>query len=331
MKVGAAYTFPEFLAWTRRRVYVLFVLSLLPVLLYRVLGQAWAAVPWAVAVLLGTATSFIVGFRNAQTYQRTVEAQQLWASIVTTSRYWGLVCRDFPTNARHTRTLVMRHLAWLAALRYQLRAPRPWETAGRGANAEYRKQRFDVPEAEVPLDAELARFLPEADRQDPRPVRLLAAQSETLRDLYAQQQLAVLHHTEMEKTLKDLFDQQGRAERLKNFPYPHQYAAIHRYFVRAFVVVLPFCLVREFDRLGDGGRGLFAGHMSWLAVPFSMLVGWMYLALDLVGESTENPFEGGANDVPISQMSRQVEIELCQLLGDTELPPALEPHNDILL
>jgi putative membrane protein len=62
-----------------------------------------------------------------------------------------------------------------------------------------------------------------------------------------------------------------------------------------------------------------------------MLVGWMYLALDLVGESTENPFEGGANDVPISHLSRQVEIELRQLLGDTELPSALSPSHDILL
>jgi ion channel-forming bestrophin family protein len=331
MKVGAAYTFPEFIAWTRRRVYLLFVLALVPVLLHRVLGQDWVAVPWAMAVLLGTATSFIVGFRNAQTYQRTQEAQSLWASIVTTSRYWGLVCRDFPTDARHTRLLVMRHLAWLTALRHELRTPRPWETVDRGTNAEYRKHRFTVPESPASLEAELAGLLPEAERADARPLRLLFAQGETLHDLYAQQQLAVLHHTEMQKTLKDLLDQQGRAERLKNFPYPRQYAAIHRCFVWAFVAVLPFCLVREFDRLNESVHGLLAGHMAWLAVPFSMLVGWMYLALDLVGESTENPFEGGANDVPISQMSRQVDIELRQLLGDTELPPPLQPRHDILL
>jgi predicted membrane chloride channel (bestrophin family) len=30
----------------------------------------------------------------------------------------------------------------------------------------------------------------------------------------------------------------------------------------------------------------------------------MYVSLDPVGESTESPFEGGANDVPISQISR---------------------------
>jgi ion channel-forming bestrophin family protein len=336
MKIGKSYTFFEFLAWTRRRLYVLLVLALVPVLLYRLLGQTWAAVPWSVALLLGTAASFIVGFKNAQTYQRTLEAQQVWAAIAATSRYWGTICRDFPTHARHTRTLVLRHLAWLTVLRYQLRVPKVWETVNHGANAEYRARRYRVPEIDTPKQAELKRFVPEDELPGlataPNPtLQLLSAQSLTLRDLYGQQQLAVLHHTEMEKTLKDLMEQQSRAERIKNFPYPRQYAAINRLFIWSFAAVLPFAMVREFDRLNDGVSGLMAGHMVWLAVPFSMLVGWMYLALDLVGESTENPFEGGANDVPISQLSRQVEIELLHLPGDSELRAPLQAHHDIVL
>lgn len=330
MKVGPSYTLPEFLAWMRRRLYVLLLLALLPVVLYRLLGQTWAAVPWPVAVLLGTATSFIVGFKNAQTYQRTLEAQQVWASIAALSRYWGLLCRDLPTQAGTTRLLVMRHLAWLTTLRYALRAPRAWETVHRGSNAEYRHRHFRVPEAEVPLHAELARVLPDTDPAT-SPLQLLGRQSETLRELHGAQQLTVPHHTEMQRTLKELLDQQGRAERLKNFPYPRQYAAINRIFVWTFAALLPWCLVREFDRLNDLMQWPLAGHMAWGAVPFAMLVGWMYLALDLVGESTENPFEGGANDVPISQSSRRIEIELRQLLGETELPPALQPSHDVVL
>ena len=329
MKVAPAYTLAEFLVWTRRRLYALFVLALVPVVLYHLLGQGWAAVPWPVAVLLGTAASFIVGFKNAQTYQRTLEAQQVWGSIAGLSRYWGLLCRDFPTQPGPARGLVMRHLAWLTALRYQLRTPRAWETVHRGANAEYRERRFRVPEAETPLHAELARLLPGAVEQTP--LQLIGQQSAALRELYTAQRLAVLHHTEMQKTLKDLLEQQGRAERLKNFPYPRQYAAVHRLFVWSFAIVLPWCLVREFDRLDELVSGPLAGHMAWGAVPFAMLVGWMYLALDLVGESTENPFEGGANDVPISHISHQVEIELRQQLGDTELPSAPSTPHDILL
>jgi putative membrane protein len=57
----------------------------------------------------------------------------------------------------------------------------------------------------------------------------------------------------------------------------------------------------------------------------------MYASLERVGESTENPFEGNANDVPISQMCRTAEIDLREILGETELPPRLEPRNNILL
>ena len=75
MKVSKSYKLSEFLVWTRRKVYVVLALAIVPVAVYQLLGQKWIALPWSLAVLLGTATSFIVGFKNAQTYSRTVEAQ----------------------------------------------------------------------------------------------------------------------------------------------------------------------------------------------------------------------------------------------------------------
>jgi putative membrane protein len=336
MKISKGYRLSEFLDWTRRKLYVVLALAIVPVALYQLLDQKWIALPWSLGVLLGTATSFIVGFKNLQTYNRTVEAQQVWTAIAAASRYWGTICRDFPTDARHTRTLVYRHLAWLTVLRYRLREPRAWESVASGANAEYRRRFYAVPEAQSPLEAELAKYLPKEELQQlaatqNKGSRLLGAQSATLQDLYASQQLALLHHTEMQRTLKDLLDQQSRSERIKNFPYPRQYATINTIFVWCFAALLPLCLIREFDRLNEGVSGLLAGQMAWLAVPFSALVAWMYVSLDLVGESTENPFEGNANDVPISQLSRQVEIELREMLGETALPPLMVPQHDVIL
>ncbi len=89
MKVSKSYTLSEFLVWTRRKVYVVLALAIVPVAVYQLLGQKWIALPWSLAVLLGTATSFIVGFKNAQTYSRTVEAQQVWSAIASASRYLG--------------------------------------------------------------------------------------------------------------------------------------------------------------------------------------------------------------------------------------------------
>ncbi len=336
MKISKSYKLSEFLDWTRRKLYVVLALAIVPVALYQLLDQKWIALPWSLAVLLGTATSFIVGFKNAQTYNRTVEAQQVWTTIASASRYWGTISRDFPTNPRSTETLIYRHLAWLTVLRYQLRGRRVWESVASGFNTEYREKFYSVPEAESPLEGELARYLPKEELEplaatQNKATWLIGAQSRTIKDLFASQQLAVLHHTEMQKTLKDLLDQQSKAERIKNFPYPRQYATINTIFVWCFAALLPLCVIREFDRLNDVVSGVLAGQMAWLAVPFSALVSWMYLSLDQVGESTENPFEGGANDVPISQLSRLVEIELREMLGETGLPPLLRPQNDIIL
>src|SRR5262245_19647665 len=336
MKISKSYKLSEFLDWTRRKLYVVLALAITPVVLYQLMGQKWIALPWSAAVLLGTATSFIVGFKNAQTYNRTVEAQQVWAAIASTSLYWGTISRDFPTNLRSSKALIHRHLGWLTALRYELRGRRVWESVSSGSNAEYRDRFYSVPETESPLEVELAKYLPN-DELDQlaaarnKATRLIGAQSSTIKDLFASQELAVVHHAEMQRTLRDLIDQQSRAERIKNVPYPRQYATINTIFVWCFATLLPFCVIREFDRLNEGVSGLLAGHMAWFAIPFSALVAWMYVSLDQVGESTENPFEGGANDVPISHISRLVEIELRELLGETNLPPLLRPENDIIL
>jgi putative membrane protein len=336
MKIGKSYKLTEFLTWTRRKIYILLVMAIIPVALYEVLGQKWIATPWSVAVLLGTATSFIVGFKNAQTYNRTLEAQQVWTAIAGTSRYWGLISRDFPTTQTTSKALIHRHLAWLTVLRYHLRGSRVWETVNSKSNAEYREKFYSVPERETALPVELQKYLSETEFQrlasmKNKASQLMSTQSEVIRELYSKQELAVLHHTEMQKTIKDFLDQQSKVERIKNFPYPRQYATINTIFVWCFAALLPFCMVREFDRLNEVVSGIFVGNMVWLAVPFSVLISWMYVSLDQVGESTENPFEGGANDVPISQICRAVEIELRETLQEADLPPLLRPKNQIIL
>jgi ion channel-forming bestrophin family protein len=62
-----------------------------------------------------------------------------------------------------------------------------------------------------------------------------------------------------------------------------------------------------------------------------VLISWLYVALDQVGESTENPFEGAANDVPITQICLLLEKELRTMLGETQLPPLTRPLNNIIL
>jgi putative membrane protein len=305
------------------------------VALYEWAGLRWIGIPWTAVALLGTATAFIISFRNIQTYNRTWEARQVWSDIVSASRGWGTMCRDFVNDARKTREMLDRHLAWLTALRYQMREPRPWESTEKPYNVEYRRL-YSIPERQVRLEDELARYLPAGELKQVlsarnRATQVAALQSAVVKDLYARQEIVVLQFIHLQREIKELFVLQSRSERIKDFPYPRQFATVSTLFVTLLCIFLPLGLLREFDRLNDGVEGFMKGHMAWLAIPFSVVISWVFTSLDQVGEGTSNPFEGGSNDVPISQLCRKAEIEMLEMIGEAKLPAALEPRNDVLL
>ena len=320
MHSGKSYKLSEFLLWTRRNIYWLLIIGVLPTILYQVAGVKWIAIPWTVV---------------AQTYNRTWEARQIWGSILNSSRTWGTMSRDFLNNSAKTKELVYRHFAWLTALRYQMRDSRVWESTTKDYNKDY-KAFYSIPEKESTLESELAKYISEDELKyilttKNRAVQLMSLQSKTLKELFANKELDTYQFVEMQKVVKEFYDHQGKSERIKNFPYPRQFATINAFFTKLFCFLLPFAMLKEFDKMNDGMEGIMKGNMVWLVIPFSVLISWVYTSLEQVGESTENPFEGGANDVPISQMSRNIEIDMREMLGETDLPPALQPKNNIIL
>lgn len=335
MHSGKSYKLSEFLIWTRRNIYITLIIGIVPVVLYQVAGLKFIAIPWTVVALLGTATAFIVGFKNTQTYNRTWEARQIWGSILNSSRAFGTMSRDFLNNPEKTKELVYRHFAWLTALRYAMRDSRAWETTSKAYNAEY-KSFYEIPEKETSLESELAKYISAEELKyilttKNRAAQLMSLQSKTTKQLFANKEIDSYQFVEMQKMVKDFYDQQGRSERIKNFPYPRQFATINSFFIKLFCILLPFGMLKEFDKLNESIDGILKGNMVWLVIPFSVLISWVYTSLEQVGESTENPFEGSANDVPISQMSRTIEIDMREMLGETDLPPALQPKNNIIL
>lgn len=325
----------HFIPWTRTKIYKMLLLSILPTALFYFLGWNWLAIPWVPVALIGTATAFISGFKNTQTYNRTWEARQIYGSIINCSRTLGIMTKDFVRGDNEKelhKEILYRHFAWLTALRFQLRETKSWENVKtKSYNREYLKY-YNVPEWESSLDEELKSFLPENERQyilstKNRATQILAQQSERLKELNKQGIITDFNYVAFENQLKDLYDQQGKAERIKNFPYPRQFSSINLYFTNVLCFLIPLGFIGELskhtEKLGD--------WFIWLAVPLSVLVGWVFLVLEQIGESTENPFEGSANDIPITQISRMIEIDLREMLGEKELPPAVQAQNNILM
>ncbi|MEN7528278.1 MULTISPECIES: bestrophin family protein [unclassified Cupriavidus] len=335
MHLGKSYSIPEFTFWSRRKIYAALACGTLPVILYQFFEVKWLSIPTAVAVLLGTATSFIVGFRNVQTYTRAQDALQVWTEILNGSRCLGVMSRDFLAHPAARRELMLRHCAWLTALRYQLRVPKIWENAGKVSNVEY-QQYYSIPEWEVPLDKALAKYLQPEElasivNADHKTSRLLGNQSATLKRLLDAGEISSSFYMELGGSIRGFFNQQGRAERIKDYPYPRQYAIVNKIFVRTFCLLLPFGILTEFEKLNASVSGFMHGHMIWLVIPFSAMISWMYLALEQVGESTENPFEGNANDVPMAQICRRIERELMDVLGEPCDAPEPEAARGVVL
>ena len=326
MHTGKRYRLVETLFWTRREAILMVIAAAVPALLSLNLDWRWIEIPWVPIALLGTASAFTVGFRNNATYARTWEARTIWGGIVNSSRSWGIMVRDFVPDA--ATVLVHRHIAWLTALRYQLRESRPWETMDRPENLYFQQHSYVIAERDGALPAELARLLGPAEAERVlahanRATAILALQSEHLRALVEAGALDAYRHVALVGQLELLLTEQGRCERIKNYPYPRQFATLNHWFIQLFVLLVPFGMVQEFrthDRVA-----------AWLAIPFSLIVTWLFHVLEKVGESTENPFEGSANDVPITALSRTIEIDLRQMLGEREVPPPLAPVNAILM
>jgi putative membrane protein len=238
---------------------------------------------------------------------------------VNTSRTWSIQVFDFVQPEHHDqlphpreakemhRRLVYRQIAWCNALRLHLRR----QTAER-------------------WEAEVVPFLLDpADHQLHRtanpPTHLLRHQSAEMLKLHRESLLTEFRHVSLMDTIQDLFNAQGACERIKNTPFPRQYAFFSYVFVWLFALVLPLGLVEEFD-----SRAALGHYHVWLMVPFAVLVSWVFNTIEVVGHYSENPFDNQENDVPMSTICRSIEIDLRQLLGETDLPQPLTPENDVL-
>ena len=328
MHTGSHYKISEFLLWTRRDIYVLIILASIPTILFQVFDLKWIALPWVPVALVGTAAAFVVGFKNTQTYNRLWEARQIWGAIVNTSRTWGMMSKDFvKADKSEIEQLIYRHCAWLTALRFQLRKPQTWENSNKNYNIEYRNY-YSVPEWQSTLEEELRKYLTEEENnyvlsKKNRATQLIALQSKHMKELRAKGKIEQYEYVELERRLADLYDHQGKCERIKNFPYPRQFASINLFFVWLLVLMLPFGMLNEFQKLGE--------HFVWLTIPFTVIVSWVFTSMEKVGEATENPFEGGANDIPMAALCRTIEIDLRDMLDESPLPDPITPSNNILM
>ena len=65
-------------------------------------------------------------------------------------------------------------------------------------------------------------------------------------------------------------------------------------------------------------------------IPFTILIMWIFTTMEYVGDNSEDPFEGKANDVPMTALCRTIEIDLRDMLDEEDLPNPIKPKGEIL-
>ena len=295
------------------------------------------SIPIAPLGTIGIAVAFYVGFKNNQSYDRNWEARKIWGGIVNVSRSWANLVLSFISDA-HTdepvsavtiaetrRTLIYRHLAWINVLRFQLRRETPWGYKPSGLS-----RKLVEPTDMEAMRKQVNEFLPAIDTnvvcsRVNAATQILRLQGEQLRQIIEQKArlLEEFRLIALMELLTEMYALQGKCERIKNTPFPRQYAYFSGVFVWIFIILLPFGMVGQLANKGN--------LMIWMTVPISVIISWIFYTMETVGDASEDPFENSINDVPMTALCRTIEIDLRQMLGETNVPEPIQPVNDILV
>lgn len=267
----------------------------------------YLAFPASDISVLGIAVAILLGFRNNEAYNRYWEARTAWGDLINysrnfTSQVMGYIHIPVKQDQKlqnlseiHSE-LIYRHLAFLNTLRLQLRQEKTWD--------------------------ELKLFLSDSEFKElnnavNKATQLNHWQSLRLRELYTSGYIGQEAYVYgLMVSIKDFYAAQGRCERIKSTPLPRQYGYFTKAFVWVFILMLPFGLVQ---------------HLGWVTLPIYFILASIFMTTELIGSRTEEPFGQKIEDISMSSICRNIEIDLRQQLGESSIPAPLEPKDGILM
>ncbi len=328
MYVKRNYGFGMTFSWSKKP-FIIGTLYGLGLCLFHLVFDIHIVLPWQPISVIGIAVAFYLGFKNNSSYDRTWEARKIWGSIVNNSRSFGAQVVSFVQGENEDaikKELIYRHIAWLTALRHQLRLAREWEHTEERVKSKYAPTVCEDYNNKLKLDVKL--FISDEDISrythfGNSATHILADQSKRLQELRDQGYFEDFRHMELVHLITSFYEDQGKSERIKNFPFPRQYASTALWLTMVFCFLLPFGIMDVFHN--------YSGWLFWTCPFIVGLVTWIFFLMEKIGDYSENPFEGTYNDVPITTIARGIEIDLRQMINDTDIPKPLEPQNGFLL
>ena len=250
--------------------------------------------------LLGVALSLFLGFRNNACYERWWEARRQWGQLVVDTRsiarqVMAYIDDEAESGAETKQRLVRLTIAYTHSLRHKLRNSDAWS---------------DIEKYVSDNDAE------ELQKSKNLPDCLLRLMGREL-TLCREKGLLpdILVHT-IDERLTSVACIQASCERIHNTPLPFAYMLLVHRTAHIYCFMLPF------------GLGASLGMATPLVCA---VVAYTLFGLDALSEELEAPFASSPNQLSLSAISRTIEIDLLEALGETDLPEPLKPRDYSLL
>ena len=249
--------------------------------------------------LLGIALSLFLGFRNNASYQRWWEARGLWGQLVYDARS---LCRqalsyideDNPMGRDTQRRLIHLSIAFSHTVRHRLRETSPWEDI----------ERFVEPVHHNKMRQ--AKNLPDYL------MRLMGKELGYCRQHHLLSEQMVQN---MDERLNSMTVVLAACERIYNTPLPFAYTLLVHRTTYLYCFMLPFGLVSS---------------LGWVTPLICGVIAYTFFGLDALSEELEEPFGLAPNQLALTALSRTIEINLLEALGETDLPLDIVPIKGYL-
>jgi putative membrane protein len=271
-------------------------------------------VPITTVTIFAAALSIYLGFRSNNAYERWWEARIIWGALINYSRAWARQVNSFLISTENSallelrQRLINRQIAFAHALRVFLRN-------GISIAHEKTKEMYVAPSS---YD-EVKPFLSSSEYEtfvkcDNPPNYLLEMQGQDLKHLLEKNIISDYRLVQMDHTLVEFNNIQGRSERIKNTAFPRAYSYFQRVFVWTHGILVPFA---------------YASILDWGLVAVSFILNYVFFVIDFISSRTEDPFENRFDDVSLSSISRTVERNLKESLQEP-LPEKIKTIDGIL-
>lgn len=223
---------------------------------------------------VGFVLSLLLAYRTNTAYDRWWEGRKLWGTLVNSSRNLAIKLDSFLSEQNDKQFFGKLIPIYAKVLSNHL------------MNEELSLSLFEG------LDLEI-------DHHKHKPNQVASIIFHKVNQLYKNGKISGEQFLIINPELQSFTEICGACERIKNTPIPYSYNAFIKKFIFFFVMTLPFAFVLS---------------LGYFAIPVVVFIFYVLASLELIAEEIEDPFGGDANDLPLKQITTNIEKNIKEIL-----------------